>query len=606
IGAVEVVRIVKDQTTSGTLAFTNINQTLGTLAVNLIPEMADVLDVSIIGSAATKSENQSMALSAEVSNYSDNVTYVWYVNGDAVATGVSYDFGESFAQGYYRVDVTAFSADGKCAGSATSMVQVVASVAGNVTQTDVIYIAQDAQGTDSGNEPGNAHGVIWFNDPQNWSIEEKEDGLIGPKDVVYLCGTITSPAREQLLTIQGSGTLGSPITVMFAYNARLTSPCFEADPGCHTGGAIHINNKEHIIIDGGENGIIENTDTGQVKTYFRSNPSEGICNMTGTIGILINKSKNIEIKNIRLQDLYISDGNTTNLGYPDRNGEVGAWTNSIGICCTYSDNIKVHDNFFSHIGIGINVNMTDNSGYDISNNEAHNTAAFLFSGGTTSIDGTNIDVHHNTISDTTPWAYNDGIKFFGKDISTEPYKGIKIHDNTIGPKISQYPKHPATAWIVVDQGWIIEPEIYNNLLIGDENDNAANGYIIVGGYKPSQNLGWLEQNSKIYNNTIISEYPGRDIAIMLGKNSSGHSIINNTIEFKGDLCAIYYHQADQLKIDVCDNNNYSTEGDLFFTFGYTTMHIEENNEEVWTTTYSNYSLEEWQNEFGFDMNSSTH
>jgi hypothetical protein len=124
IGAVEVVRIVKDQTTSGTLAFTIVNQATGTLEVNLTPEMADPLQVSIAGGAATKPANQSLALSATVSNYSGNVTYVWYVNGDAVAIGASYDFGDTWSQGYYRIDVTAFSADGKRAGSATTDVEV--------------------------------------------------------------------------------------------------------------------------------------------------------------------------------------------------------------------------------------------------------------------------------------------------------------------------------------------------------------------------------------------------------------------------------------------------------------------------------------------------
>lgn len=124
IGAVEVVRIVKDQTTSGTLTFANVNQATGTLEINLTPEMGDPLEVSISGSAATKPANQSLSLSAAVNNYSDNVTYVWYVNGDAVATDASYSFDNTWAQGYYRIDVTAFSADGKRAGSGSSSIQV--------------------------------------------------------------------------------------------------------------------------------------------------------------------------------------------------------------------------------------------------------------------------------------------------------------------------------------------------------------------------------------------------------------------------------------------------------------------------------------------------
>jgi len=135
MGAVEVVRIVKDQTTSGALAFTNVNQATGTLEVNLTPEMADPLAVSITGSAATKPANQSLALSASVNNYSDNVTYVWYVNGDAKATGTSYNFDNTWAQGYYRIDVTAFSADGTRSGSATTPVQVVEALTSNQNYT---------------------------------------------------------------------------------------------------------------------------------------------------------------------------------------------------------------------------------------------------------------------------------------------------------------------------------------------------------------------------------------------------------------------------------------------------------------------------------------
>lgn len=130
-----MVRIVKDQTTNGTLAFTNVNQATGNLQINMTPEMNDPLLVSINGATATKPQNQSMSLSAAVSNYSDNVTYVWYVNGDAKGTGSSFAFDNSWAQGYYRINVTAFSAAGKRAGSATTNVQVVEPVIVNANYT---------------------------------------------------------------------------------------------------------------------------------------------------------------------------------------------------------------------------------------------------------------------------------------------------------------------------------------------------------------------------------------------------------------------------------------------------------------------------------------
>ena len=126
IGAVEVVRIVKDQTTSGYWAFPNVNQGTESIEVDITPEMGKPLAVTISGGAAIKPQNQSLVLSAAVSNYSNNIIYVWYVNGTAVATGADFSFDDTWAQGYDRIDVTAFSADGKRAGSATADIQVVA------------------------------------------------------------------------------------------------------------------------------------------------------------------------------------------------------------------------------------------------------------------------------------------------------------------------------------------------------------------------------------------------------------------------------------------------------------------------------------------------
>ena len=129
MGAVEVVRIVTGQTTEGSFVFDDINVQTGSLQVNITPVMNDPLLVSIAGATETKPENQSISMNASVSNYADNVVYVWYVNGAAAATGQTFAFDNTWAQGYYRIDVTAYSADGSRAGSAMTEVQVVEPVA---------------------------------------------------------------------------------------------------------------------------------------------------------------------------------------------------------------------------------------------------------------------------------------------------------------------------------------------------------------------------------------------------------------------------------------------------------------------------------------------
>ena len=122
MGAVEVVRIVAGQTTSGTYAFTNVNQPGGSVQVNITPALADPIPVSISGVPATITAGTSITATASVSDGTTGVVYVWYLNGVSVGTGTSFTFGSALAAGYYRLDVTAYTATR--AGSATASLQV--------------------------------------------------------------------------------------------------------------------------------------------------------------------------------------------------------------------------------------------------------------------------------------------------------------------------------------------------------------------------------------------------------------------------------------------------------------------------------------------------
>ena len=125
-GAVEVVRIVSGQTTSGSYTFSNVNAPGGTIQVNISTNLQDPLRVSIAGAQGTQSGGSTQTLTASVTNYTGSVVYVWYVNGVSAGTGSSFTFGTGVAAGYYRIDVTAYSGDGTQAGSATANVQVTA------------------------------------------------------------------------------------------------------------------------------------------------------------------------------------------------------------------------------------------------------------------------------------------------------------------------------------------------------------------------------------------------------------------------------------------------------------------------------------------------
>jgi hypothetical protein len=124
-GAVEVVRMVAGQTTSGTYSFANVNAPGGTIQVNVNANLQNPLAVAINGANATLNQGNTQALTAAVSNFAEAVVYVWYINGVSVGPGAAYTFGATQNPGYYRIDVTAFSADGTRAGSATANTQVV-------------------------------------------------------------------------------------------------------------------------------------------------------------------------------------------------------------------------------------------------------------------------------------------------------------------------------------------------------------------------------------------------------------------------------------------------------------------------------------------------
>ena len=124
MGAVEVVRVVKEQTTSGTYEFYEINQ-LGSIVVNITPEMNDPIEITMSGQVAEVEIGGFMTVEASVPAETGNVVYVWYINGESKATGSSYTTPSDLLIGVYRLDVVVFTTDGSRAGSATHTFRVI-------------------------------------------------------------------------------------------------------------------------------------------------------------------------------------------------------------------------------------------------------------------------------------------------------------------------------------------------------------------------------------------------------------------------------------------------------------------------------------------------
>jgi hypothetical protein len=117
-----------------------------------------------------------------------------------------------------------------------------------------IYITQT--GATSGVCTSSVQTPSFFNNAANCGTGGAQ---IGSATVVHLCGTFSSTDHlNPLLVFQGSGPAGHPITLLFETGADLTNTYW----GLHGASAITTTGASHIVIDGNNVGIIEDTQDG--------------------------------------------------------------------------------------------------------------------------------------------------------------------------------------------------------------------------------------------------------------------------------------------------------------------------------------------------------
>jgi hypothetical protein len=406
-----------------------------------------------------------------------------------------------------------------------------------------IYITPD--GSSQGVCTTNPQTPAWFNSGSNWGSGASQ---IGPGTTVHLCGAFSGGAASNVLTTQGNGASGNPVTIKFEAGATIkASSCgtFSTNP---TGGCIKVQN-QWITVDGNNTGVIQNTLNG---TSGNTCPG-GTCTLNNpTAGVYVGAS-NIVVKNLTVADMYDRIPCDSSPGGPETTGvDIDAATGSASTNVTVSG-MTIHDAANSVVMIGgsgniSNMTITQNTMYHAS---AEVVLAEGGGGGTAS----NITVSFNNIYDnyyfwdTGDTDHLNGMHLFAASAGNS-MNGIIIDDNYIhgdfGGKTCGGGGSHTTAFIFFETtggGTATGAKIFNNLLVSGPNDDASNGLLNIGDNNDS--------GAQIYHNTIVGTNDGSGYCLM----GAGTFTWQNNI-CSGETYVLYANGPGRSQITASDNNNY--------------------------------------------------
>jgi hypothetical protein len=315
-----------------------------------------------------------------------------------------------------------------------------------------VYLAQSATGNGSGSSASNCKAVSGA----QWTA-----GTVN-----HLVGTITSS-----ITINGSGSSSSPVTLLFEPGANMTAD--------HWNKAAITVGGSFVVIDGGQNGLI--TATGQ-------NTTSGV----SSHGIAVSQQNNLEVKNLKITNMY-------------KKTTVADTANSAGtaVSLSYGSNFHVHDCVLASAGAGIFYT------YSI-------TPA-----------SSNIELDHNTISDVN-WGIGSGSGGANAVIDN-----FKIHDNDISMPGTIWDDPPNNnhhngmyIWAAQPGSKVTNLRIYNNYVHGDAGAHSTAFIYVSANESGSVSVGM--EGVLIYNNLCVATTGGASNGCIFPSCNQPY-VYNNTI-----------------------------------------------------------------------------
>ena len=183
--------------------------------------------------------------------------------------------------------------------------------------TDFYYAATLA-GSNNGTSCANAYA---YTDATN-GISTAGKWVAG--NTLHICGTITGSGGATAITAAGNGSSGNPITIKFETGAQLDAPYWGGNAFSSSAGAISCVGHSYITIDGGVNGIIQNTANGT-----------SLANQQASTGVNFLGCAHTEIKNLHVLNIYVHTEND--------NGGISP-NDTVGIGDGNADFVYVHNN----------------------------------------------------------------------------------------------------------------------------------------------------------------------------------------------------------------------------------------------------------------------
>ena len=302
-----------------------------------------------------------------------------------------------------------------------------------------VYLAASGAGTQDGSSCANAKPINFFNTAASWGSASTQ---IGPGSTVHLCGTIVGGLGANILTFNGSGSSGSPITLKWETGALITSPACSS--------CIDVGGNSWVVLDGnGTSPSITNTANGS-----------SLANHIDANAISASPCANCEFKNLTVNNMYVHSSTS------DTANGFGS-----GVSITGS-NWSVHDSTFDQMFVGIDsAYQNGDNNLSIYNNTMDHVNWGLHIGNNNTNTLSNVFIHDNHVKnmdnwDTTTDAFHHDGFFVVQNNPAASISDVYFYNNLFdGSMSSCSPNTCATAWIYFNTA-LNGIYVFNNVFSG--------------------------------------------------------------------------------------------------------------------------------------------